>query len=118
MTGNIEGTGSIEDAASNAAQDQELSQWSQRLTQALQILDLEVDQKIVARLTDESANAVNRAAGPVTALLVGYAAGLAARSGNTTPGEAVQSAADVALRLCEHGADGGPDSVGWSSTGQ
>lgn len=124
MTGNIEGTDGTSntsgtgDAASGASEDQELSQWSQRLTQALQILDLDVDQKLVARLAGGSANAVNRAAGPVTALLVGYAAGLAARSGNTTPGEAVQSAADVALRLCEHGSDGGPDSEGWSSTGQ
>lgn len=121
MTGNIEGTGGMDgtgDAASNAAEDQELSQWTGRLTQALQILDLEVDQKLVARLTDESASAVNRAAVPVTALLVGYAAGLATRSGNTTPGDAVQSAAEVALRLCEDGADGGPDSEGWSSTGQ
>ena len=124
MTGNIEGTGGTSgtdgtgDAASNAAEGQELSQWTGRLTQALQILDLEVDQQLVARLTDESASAVNRAAGPVTALLVGYAAGLATRSGNTTPGDAVQSAAEVALRLCEDGADGGPDSEGWSSTGQ
>lgn len=106
------------DAPGGGSEEQELSHWSQRLTQALQILDLEVDQKLVARLADGSASAVNQAAGPVTALLVGYAAGLAARSGNATPGEAVQSAADVALRLCEDGADGGPDSEGWSSTGQ
>lgn len=127
MTGNIEGTDGTRntdgsrgagDAASGGSEDQELARWSQRLRQALQILDLDVDQKLVARLADGSANAVNRAAGPVTALLVGFAAGLAARNGNTAPGEALQSAADVALRLCEDGADGGPDSEGWSSTGQ
>ena len=113
MTGITEG-----DDGAVSSSDQDLAQWSQRLIQALQILDLKVDQQLVARLAGESSRAVNGQAGPVSALLVGYAAGLAAKGGSATPQEAVQSAADVALRLCEHGTDGGPDSKGWSSTAQ
>ncbi|MBT2547742.1 DUF6457 domain-containing protein [Arthrobacter sp. ISL-65] len=111
-------TGITEGAGGAGATDQDLAQWSQRLIQALQILDLKVDQQLVARLAAESSRAVNGEAGPVTALLVGYAAGLAAKGGSATPQDAVQSAADVALRLCEHGTEGGPDSEGWSSTAQ
>lgn len=116
MTPTTEGT--EDSSAAKTTGDQELSQWSRRLTQALQILDLEVDQQLVARLSQESSHAVNQSAGPVSALLVGYAAGLAAQNGKTTPVEAVQTAAEIALQLCEHGADGGPDSKGWSSTAQ
>lgn len=121
MTGITEGDGgaaSPEEGTGADATSQDLAQWSQRLTQALQILDLKVDQQLVARLSDESSRAVNGQAGPVSALLVGYAAGLRAHGGSAPPNEAVQSAADVALRLCEHGAEGGPDSEGWSSTAQ
>ncbi|CAH0272781.1 hypothetical protein SRABI83_03695 [Arthrobacter sp. Bi83] len=114
MTGSTEGTSGTGDTS----EDQVLDQWSRRLTQALQILDLKVDHGLVRRLADESAQAVNGSAGPVSALLVGYAAGLAAQHGKTTPTEAVESAAQVVLQLCEHGADGGPDSKGWSSTAQ
>ena len=124
MTGNTEGsegtnsTASAGRAQDEPASDHELAQWSRRLTQALQILDLDVDRQLVARLAQESARAVNPSAAPISALLVGYAAGLAAQNGEGTPNEAVQSAARTALQLCEHGIDGGPDSAGWTTTGQ
>ncbi|MCC2660902.1 MAG: hypothetical protein K0R37_1676 [Arthrobacter sp.] len=124
MTGNTEsseGTTSPTSASpahDEEARDHELAQWSRRLTQALQILDLDVDRQLVARLAQESARAVNASAAPISALLVGYAAGLAAQNGEGTPNEAVQSAARTALQLCEHGVDGGPDSGGWTTTGQ
>jgi hypothetical protein len=120
MTGITEDDGGTSSPAGAATEgtDTDLAHWSQRLTQALQILDLKVDQHLVARLTEESSRAVNGQAGPVTALLVGYAAGLRAHGSSASPQEAVQSAADVALRLCEHGTEGGPDSEGWSSTAQ
>jgi Domain of unknown function (DUF6457) len=120
MTGYTEddgGTASRGNAGTGGA-DQDLAHWSQRLTQALQILDLKVDLDLVARLAGESSRAVNGQASAVTALLVGYAAGLRAHGTGASPEEAVQSAADVALRLCEHGTEGGPDSEGWSSTAQ
>ena len=120
MTGITEGDGGTTAAgvAGTGDTDQELEHWSHRLIQALQILDLKVDQQLVARLADESSRAVNGRAAPVTALLVGYAAGLRAHGSSASPQEAVQSAADVALRLCEHGTGGGPDSEGWSRTAQ
>jgi hypothetical protein len=124
MTGNTESSEgttsptSASPAPDEEARDHELAQWSRRLTQALQILDLDVDRQLVARLAQESARAVNASAAPISALLVGYAAGLAAQNGEGTPNEAVQSAARTALQLCEHGVDGGPDSEGWTTTGQ
>jgi hypothetical protein len=124
MTGNTEGSEGTNSPASarpahdDEARDHELAQWSRRLTQALQILDLDVDRQLVARLAQESARAVNPSAAPISALLVGYAAGLAAQNGEGTPNEAVQSAARTALQLCEHGVDGGPDSSGWTTTAQ
>ena len=124
MTGNTEGSEgttsptSTSPAHDEEASDHELAKWSRRLTQALQILDLDVDRQLVARLAQESARAVNPSAAPISALLVGYAAGLAARNGEGTPNEAVQSAAQTALQLCEHGINGGPDSAGWTTTAQ
>ena len=124
MTGNTEGSEgttsptSTSPAHDEEASDHELAKWSRRLTQALQILDLDVDRQLVARLAQESARAVNASAAPISALLGGYAAGLAAQNGEGTPNEAVQSAARTALQLCEHGVDGGPDSEGWTTTGQ
>lgn len=124
MTGNTEGSEGTTSPTSTSpahyeeASDHELAQWSRRLTQALQILDLNVDRQLVARLAQESARAVNPSAAPISALLVGYAAGLAAQNGEGTPNEAVQSAAQTALQLCEHGINGGPDSAGWTTTAQ
>lgn len=94
-----------------------LDQWSRRLTQALQILDFEVDQKLVLELTEQS-RSVSPSAGAVSALIVGYAAGLAAKGGKTESSAAVRSAADVALQLCRDGAAGGPDAQGWASSAQ
>jgi hypothetical protein len=101
---------------------QVLDQWTHRLAQALQILDLEVDQELLLDLARKSAGSVIHAAAPVTTFLVGYAAGLAA--GNGSAGStadstaAVTQAADVAFRLCEDGHDGGPAAGGWADTGQ
>jgi hypothetical protein len=99
-------------------EDLALAQWSRRLSHALQILDLELDHALIRRLAKESSEAVNDGAGPISAVVVGYAAGLSAAKGKASPSEAIESAAEVALKLCEHGADGGPDSEGWSGTAQ
>ncbi|KIS28618.1 molybdopterin-guanine dinucleotide biosynthesis protein [Arthrobacter sp. SPG23] len=118
--------------AANDVEAQILDQWSHRLAQALQLLDLDFDRELILDLAGESARSVTHAAAPITALMVGYAAGLAAgtRSAGTTsnaaggaaPKEAsaasVAQAAAVAFRLCEDGADGGPSSKGWADTAQ
>jgi Domain of unknown function (DUF6457) len=99
-----------------------LDQWSQRLAQALQILDLEVDQQLLLDLARKSADSVIHAAAPVTTFMVGYSAGLAAGAGSAgsgaSSGAAIVKAADVVFRLCEDGPDGGPASKGWADTAQ
>lgn len=108
-----------------AAADDELQildEWSQRLAQALQLLDLEIDQELLLDLARKSAGSVIHAAAPVTTFLVGYAAGLEAGTGSGGSKEsseaAIRKAADVAFQLCDHGADGGPASKGWADTAQ
>jgi len=112
--------------AVNDNEAQILDQWSHRLAQALQLLDLDFDRELILDLAGESARSVTHAAAPITSLMVGYAAGLAAGSGTAagTGGSkeasaaAVAQAANVAFRLCEHGPDGGPADKGWSDTAQ
>jgi hypothetical protein len=99
-------------------EQQAIDHWTHRLTQALQILDFELDQDLVRELNEQSAQHISPSAGPVSALLVGYAAGLAATNGKKEAREAVGTAADVALKLCREGAGGGPDSKGWTATAQ
>jgi hypothetical protein len=107
-----------------AAEDeaQILDQWSHRLAQALQLLDLDFDRELILDLAGESSRSVTHAAAPITTLMVGYAAGLAAGAGSAGSKEAaaaaVAKAADTALRLCEDGADGGPSAKGWADTAQ
>ncbi|KNH21736.1 molybdopterin-guanine dinucleotide biosynthesis protein [Arthrobacter sp. ZBG10] len=101
---------------------QVLDQWSHRLAQALQILDLKVDQALLLDLARESAGSVIHAAAPVTTFLVGYAAGLDAGSGSAGSREAsaaaVEKAARTAFQLCSQGHDGGPAAGGWADTAQ
>lgn len=108
--------------AVNDDEAQILDQWSHRLAQALQILDLDFDRELVLDLARESARSVTHAAAPITSLMVGYAAGLAAGSASgeskESSADAVAQAAGVAFRLCEDGADGGPASKGWADTAQ
>ena len=101
---------------------QVLDQWSNRLAQALQILDLKVDNELLLDLARKSADSVIHPAAPVTTFLVGYAAGLEAGTGSAGSREAssaaVQRAASVAFGLCDDGHDGGPASQGWADTAQ
>lgn len=97
---------------------QVLSQWSKELARALKILDLDVDQELVLDLARKSADSVIHAAAPVTAFMVGYAAGLEAgkgsRGSNVSPAVATNRAASVAFKLCSDRAEG----KGWDPTNQ
>ncbi|MFI7744906.1 DUF6457 domain-containing protein [Kocuria rhizosphaericola] len=98
----------------------DLDQWSRRLTQALQILDLKVDTQEILQLAQQASGALSPGAGALTTFYVGYAAALDAtgnRAGKT-PDQAVRDAAATALRLTDDGAHGGQDGVGWAATGQ
>ena len=86
-----------------SANDEEsriLTKWSHDLAAALQIRDLNIDQELILDLARKSADTVTHAAAPVTAFLVGYAAGM--RASNTS--ESISNAADIAFTQCEiHG---------------
>ena len=106
----------------NEDEMQILDQWSNRLAQALQILDLDVDHELLLDLARKSAGSVTHAAAPVTTFMVGYAAGLQAGTGSAgnrgNAAAAVAKAADTAFQLCEDGHDGGPARKGWADTAQ
>lgn len=93
--------------AMNDDEAQVLDQWSSRLAQALQILDLDVDHELLLDLARKSSDNVIHAAAPITTFLVGYAAALGARTGS--PGDreaaaaAVAQAARVAFQLIGEG---------------
>ncbi|MDH6238415.1 DUF6457 domain-containing protein [Cryobacterium sp. CG_9.6] len=91
----------------------ELRDWSRQLTQALQILDLQVDRNLLLDLAAES-SAVSPSAGPISTFVVGYAAGLAAATGEKNATAAVETAAAVARQIC---ATSTPR-TGWVDTAQ
>lgn len=97
--------------------ERSLNEWSIRITQALQLLDFKVDPAQILELAEKSSRAVDKS-GPISTFVVGYAAGLSARGGKKASNEAVRSASDVVLRLCEDGTTGGPPSTGWADTAQ
>jgi hypothetical protein len=93
----------------------ELSQWSRSLAEALQILDLEVEDQTILDLAEKTSGAVSPSAGPISAFLVGFAAGQGVTSGKASVEASVNSAIDVAERLLENehwGRDG------WAGTAQ
>jgi len=109
----------IEGAAMTENHDEhELIDWGRRLAQALQILDLDVAPRELLEIAETSAHAVTGSAGPITTFYVGYAAALAAQTGDKTPNEAVASAASVAAQLADAGAEGGQAGRGWADTAQ
>jgi Domain of unknown function (DUF6457) len=89
-----------------------LAEWSRRLTQELQIRNLDVDVELLLDLARKSAESVIHATAPVTTFLVGYAAGYeagAASADAAAPPEGVVSkSADIAFKLCEDAMDAGP----------
>jgi hypothetical protein len=94
-----------------------LDELSQRLTQALQILDLEVDYPLLLSLAEETTRAAGPDAGPITTFLVGYAAGSTSTDGKRETTEAVERAVGVARQATEKTGGGSLDD-GWTHTGQ
>lgn len=94
-----------------------LATWCGELADALQISDLEVDQKKILGLAGSAAHSVIRPAGAVTTFLVGYAAGTAAAAGTVSADAAVQSALDTAFQLCRDAGKSRAADEGAPSTG-
>ena len=96
-----------------------LDEWSQRLTQALQILDLKIDHAMILDVADKASRTITPSAGAISTFVVGYADGLATTNGERANTEAVQTAANTALLALEHGiSEAAPASDGWSDTAQ
>ncbi|MDJ0378226.1 DUF6457 domain-containing protein [Cryobacterium sp. PH31-L1] len=102
----------------NAVDEEILQQWTRRLSQALQILDLELDNHLMLNVADEAAHAVSPMAAPITTFVVGYAAGLAAGNSTIASQLAIARAAEVVLDVCRQPADENPDTAGWVNTAQ
>jgi hypothetical protein len=102
----------------NAVDEEILKQWTRRLSQALQIVNLEVDNDLVLTVADEAAQAVNPMAAPITTFMVGYAAGLAAADPAMTSRTAVARAVDVVIAVCQQPETEHPDTTGWVNTAQ
>jgi hypothetical protein len=100
-----------------AADPRALDELSQRLAQALQILDLEVDHALLLSLADETTAAVGPGAGAISTFLVGYAAGMTSTSGKQESTDAVARAVGVARQATEKNGSGGPED-GWAHTAQ
>jgi hypothetical protein len=80
-----------------------LEQWGRDLAEALQILDLHVDNELVLEIARKSADSVIHASAPLTAFMVGYAAGKEAGGGlgsEVSSRTAINNAADIAFSLC------------------
>jgi len=94
-----------------------LDDHSRRLTQALQILDLEVDYALLLGLAADTSRAVGPDAGPISTFLVGYAAGMTRTSDTQAATDAVERAVDVARAAIRKTGDGSTDD-GWANTAQ
>ncbi|WP_345468850.1 DUF6457 domain-containing protein, partial [Paeniglutamicibacter antarcticus] len=75
-----------------------LEHWSNRLTQALQILDLKEENDLILRLAQESSTSVSPSSGPISTFYAGYAAALAATSRHVDPQEAVKTAVEKIMK--------------------
>jgi hypothetical protein len=94
-----------------------LDDLSRRLTQALQILDLEVDYRLLLGLAEQASRAAGPAAGPISTFLVGYAAGTASTSGKQEASDAVERTVEVAKQATRKTGAGGVED-GWANTAQ
>jgi hypothetical protein len=78
-----------------------LQDWCERLLAAFELDDSRVDIDAVLGLAGKAAHAVVRPAAPLTTFIAGYAAGLAAGSGQASEEVAMRSALALAAQQCE-----------------
>ena len=90
-----------------ASQQEQLEAWSSRLLAALELEGTPVDVPGVLDLAAAAAHSVVRPAAPLTTFIAGYAAGLAAGSGQAADTVAMRSAMAVAAAECRSAADEG-----------
>jgi hypothetical protein len=105
------------DDTATADDSRHLDDLTHRLTQALQILDLQVDYQLLLKLAAETAQAVGPDGGPISTFLVGYAAGSTGTSGKQAATDSVERAVGVARQATRKTGAGGIDD-GWANTAQ
>jgi Domain of unknown function (DUF6457) len=93
--------GAQEPAQQEISQQEILESWVAELLAALELEETTIDIDAVLGLAGEAAHAVVRPAAPLTTFIVGYAAGLAAGTGQASEAVAMRSASAVASRLCK-----------------
>ena len=84
-----------------ASQQEQLEAWTRRLLQALELEGTPVDVSAVLDLAASAAHSVVRPAAPLTTFIAGYAAGMAAGSGQANDAVAMHSAMAVAAGECQ-----------------
>ncbi len=77
-----------------------LEPWVEDLLAALELDGTPVDIDAILTLAGEAAHGIVRPAAPLTTFIVGYAAGIAAATGQATNVVAMKAASAVASRLC------------------
>jgi hypothetical protein len=98
-------------------EERTLSEWSRTLTQALQILDLEVDHPRIVELAERSSGLVSPHAGAISAFLVGYAAGTVTTDGREETSAAVEKAVKTVLTVI-HKDEETQEEKGWTGSAQ
>ena len=83
------------------SQDETLEDWCRALLQALELEDVDVDVNEVLALAGVAAHSVVRPAAPLTTFIAGFAAGLAAGSGQATDTDSMKAAMAVARKLAK-----------------
>ena len=90
-----------------ASQEEELHAWCGRLLTALELEGTAVDIGAVLQLASVAAHSVVRPAAPLTTFVAGFAAGLAAGSGQADDTVAMGAAMRVAARECKNYGESG-----------
>ncbi|MHA7218699.1 DUF6457 domain-containing protein [Arthrobacter sp. MDT1-48-3] len=98
-------------------EERTLSEWSRTLTQALQILDLEVDHPRIVELAERSSQHVSPSAGAISAFLVGYAAGTVTTRNRDEASAAVEKAANTVTTVLRKDEET-REEQGWTGSAQ
>lgn len=89
--------------------DELLQEWTQKLLEAFEIGDLDVDIHAVLNVAGVAAHSIVRPAAPLTTFVAGLAAGLAAGSGQAPEPVAMKAALGLAKKLAAAQAPAAPD---------
>ena len=98
-------------------EERTLSEWSRTLSQALQILDLEVDHPRIVEVARRSTELTSPNAGAISAFLVGYAAGSVTTDGREEASAAVEKAVATVITVIEKD-EKTREEAGWTGTAQ